>query len=106
MDVSSLSSVELKFRRWLNVGDSGIAYIQVDTPHGWQTVWNSSSYGGHTESSWSFQTLDITEHAAGDPSLQIRFLQKSGFQGSHDGGWNVDQFIVRDGDIVHVRFNV
>jgi hypothetical protein len=98
IDASALSRVELRFHRWLNVGSTGVAYIQVGFNGGWAPLWNSPSTGGFTDSAWTQQSLDVTEFAAGNPSFRVRFLQTSGFQQSHDAGWNVDRFIVRDAD--------
>jgi hypothetical protein len=97
IDASALANAELKFRRWLNVGGSGIAYVQVtDTGGVWNTIWTSPSASGITDSAWVEQTLDVSPQADGNADFRVRFLQKSGFQNSSDAGWNVDRVILRD----------
>ena len=99
IDASTLAHGELKFRRWLNTAQGGIAYVQVQDGGIWQTIWNSSSTGSHSDSSWALQTLDVSAYADGNSSFRVRFLQKSGLQQTHAAGWNVDRFLVRDGSL-------
>jgi hypothetical protein len=97
IDASALSNVELRLYRWLNVVNGGVGYLEVKDGSGvWQTVWSSPSFGGHTQSSWSSQTYNISTHAAGNSALQIRFRQSSFLASSFDAGWNVDGLVVRD----------
>jgi fibronectin type 3 domain-containing protein len=92
-DLSALSQVELKFRRWLNTNFGWTASIEVNNGGGWNEVWSGSA----GQSSWSLQTVDITSDAAGQSAVQIRYRQRRtiGF-GGNAAGWNVDRFIVRD----------
>ena len=97
IDASGLSSVELRFYRWLNVANGSVGYLEVKNASGtWQQVWASPNFGGHSDSSWVSQTFDVSSHAAGNSNFQIRFRQNSHIASSFDAGWNVDQLIVRD----------
>jgi subtilisin family serine protease len=99
IDASALGNAELKFRRMLNVGNSGIAYLQVESGGAWNTIWTSPSAGGFSESDWTLVSYDISQFGDGNGSLRVRFRQTSGFQQSHDAGWNIDRFIIRDGSL-------
>jgi hypothetical protein len=101
IDASTLVNAEMKFRRWLNVGGGAISSVEVRNTGGtWIGVWFSDSIMGQSESTWSLQTYDISEHADGNSNLQIRFKQNGGFrETANRAGWNVDRFIVRDGSL-------
>jgi hypothetical protein len=98
IDASGLTSVELLFHRWVNAANGSVAYLEARDGSGvWQQVWASPNFGGITNSSWSSQSFDVSAHAAGNASFQVRFRQ-SVFTGSaHDAGWNVDSLYLRDG---------
>ena len=97
IDTSALSSVELRFYRWLNVANGSVGYLEVKNTSGtWQQVWASPNFGGHSDSSWVPQAFDVSAHAAGNSDFEIRFRQASHLASSFDAGWNVDQLIVRD----------
>ncbi len=99
IDASGITSAQLKFRRWLNVGGGGIAYVEAKVGNDWVSLWNSGS-GGITESSWSLQTIDISQYADGNRSFQFAFRQKGGLnQNGNRAGWNVDRVIVKPGNL-------
>jgi fibronectin type 3 domain-containing protein len=100
IDASALSQVELKFRRWLNARAGATATVEVKQGSVWNIVWSSDGSFGVSDSAWFLQTLDISQYAAGNGSLQIAFKQFGGLgtQMNH-AGWNVDRFIVKDGSL-------
>jgi hypothetical protein len=100
IDASGLANGQLQFRRWLNVANGSIAFIQVsDGSGGWQDIWQSPTVGGMSESGWSLQSYDVSAYADGNPSFRIRFRQVSYIAQGHDAGWNVDLLSLRDGSL-------
>ena len=100
IDASTLANGQMKFRRWLNVGGGAISTIEVNQGGTWNEIWTSPSAQGQTASSWSLQTLDISQYADGNSSLQIRFKQFGGTSlSANRAGWNIDRFVVRDGSL-------
>jgi hypothetical protein len=100
IDASALVNGQLLFERWLNVANGSIAYLEARDAGGtWQTVYSTPSIGGFLESSWNSETFDVSAYADGNANFQIRFRQRSLIAGSSDAGWNVDQFILRDGSL-------
>jgi fibronectin type 3 domain-containing protein len=98
INASAHSHVQLKFRRWLNVGGGAYSLIDVKKNGVWNNVFITSLLG-NTESAWTLQTVDISAFADGNATLQIRFEQNGGIsQNAHRSGWNVDRFIVHDGN--------
>jgi hypothetical protein len=91
IDCSELSSVSLKFWRWLGVEQSlyDHAYVRVSKDGtNYTTVWqNSASIG---DVAWSLQEFDISAIADGQATVYVRWTM-----GITDGswqfcGWNID----------------
>lgn len=91
-DLSGLSSVELRFWRWLGVESASYDHasvdVSVDGVH-WTTVWAHSG-SALMDSAWTEMRLDIGEVADGMSAVQIRWSM-----GPTDGsvtypGWNID----------------
>jgi hypothetical protein len=99
INASALTGGRVKFRRWLNVGGGGIAYVEVKQGSTWVTAWSNQGAAGVTESAWSLQTVDISPWADGNASLQIAFRVRAGLSSSSNrAGWNVDRFVVKGSD--------
>jgi len=99
IDASSLGAVELRLERWVNVFNAGTAYVEIKDSGGtWRDVWNSGDTGYHLESEWSAHVYDVSQYAAGNPTLHFRFLQGGRIK-YHHAGWNVDELVVRDGSV-------
>jgi hypothetical protein len=96
VDTSALAGVELQFHRWLNILTGTLCQVQVWDGGSWISIWSCPSSGGVTESSWSFQSFDVTAYAAGNPDFKVRFRNQAVLASSFDAGWNVDQLILRD----------
>ncbi len=96
ISTSGVTNMELKVRRWLNASPTTPAYLEASTNGGgsWNVVYVSNL--GNEDSSWSFETYDLTPFVGG--GLQIRFRQAPGLLGGNDAGWNIDRFVVRDAD--------
>lgn len=96
INAGALTGGQIKFRRWLNVGGGGIAFLEVKKNGVWNTVWNSNSITGLTESAWSYETVNVSAYADGNAQLQIGFRVFSGPGSSANrASWNVDRLIVR-----------
>ncbi len=106
-DLSDYDNVRLQFRRWLTVEDA--AYDKARLYVNDELVWsNSQSTAGdvhHKDKEWILFDIDISEYAAGQASVQIRWQIESD-QGMQFGGWNIDDFslmemtddVIIDGD--------
>ncbi|MDH3627386.1 MAG: hypothetical protein OES25_06985 [Acidobacteriota bacterium] len=93
IDASAWTDVELRFDRWLNSASVSWAYLYVkDSGGSWFTVWSDTN--GHSDVAWTEASYDISAWAAGNPTLQIRFLQNARFATA--SGWNVDRLVLRD----------
>ena len=91
IDCTDLTSVTLKFWRWLGVEQSTYdhAYVRVSNDGtNWTTIWQNSST--LEESSWTQQVYDISAIADDRPTVYLRWTM-----GTTDGswrycGWNID----------------
>jgi hypothetical protein len=99
-DLSSYEQVRLRFRRWLTVEDGYFdqARLYVGVGDEWHQVWaNRVSDGGadaahdthHIDREWILFDLDISELAAGQPEVRVRFEMQSD-AGLEYGGWTID----------------
>jgi hypothetical protein len=93
IDTTGFTNVELKFRRWLNVGGdaSALIFVQRDSfvfPPFWSTS-NAS------EASWSLQTLGLSGAADNASSVRIIFEQRGGSGPGTRSGWNLDRVVLR-----------
>jgi hypothetical protein len=99
IDASALSNAELTFRRWLNVSNGAIAFLEVYDGGSWRNIWQSPTVGGHTESAWSDQSYNVSSYADGNANFQVRFRQNSYIPQGFAAGWNVDMLLLRDGSL-------
>jgi hypothetical protein len=91
IDCSEFDNVTLSFMRWLCVETSiyDHAYIRVSTNGStWTTIWQNSAEVADTD--WREEQFDITDLAAGQSTVYIRWTM-----GTTDGswiycGWNID----------------
>jgi hypothetical protein len=91
-DCTSLTGVELRFRRWLGVESSSYdhASVEVSTDgSAWTVVWEHDG-GAISETSWSSQMYDLSSLADGASTVYVRWSM-----GPTDGsvtypGWNLD----------------
>jgi hypothetical protein len=99
-DLSGYEQVRLRFRRWLTVEDGYFdqARVLIGVGGEWQQVWvNRASAGGadaahdthHIDREWILFDLDISELAAGQPEVRVRFEMRSD-AGLEFGGWTID----------------
>ena len=91
IDCTDLSSITLRFQRWLGVEEPGCdhAYVRVsNNGTSWTTVWENTDYV--TDAAWQLQEYDISDVADGQPIVYLRWTM-----GTTDGswfycGWNID----------------
>jgi len=70
----------------------------ADKDGAWQTVWSSDDTGGYASYGWQLMTLDVSRYSDGNPRFRVSFTQSSSSSGGASG-WNVDNLIVRRGDL-------
>jgi len=83
IDCSHLYGVHLKFQRWLGVEqpDYDHAYVRVSTDEtNWTTIWTNESE--IADNGWQLIDLDISEVAANQQTVYLRWTM-----GATDGGW-------------------
>lgn len=91
IDCSALTSVSLRFWRYLNVEQQNYdhAYVRISTNgSAWTTLWQNTSE--LTDAVWTFQQFDLAAIADQQPTVYLRWTM-----GTTDGswqysGWNVD----------------
>ncbi len=92
IDCTGMTNTKLVFQRWLNV--EGAPYDSAKVLVNGNVVWvNPVGFAGDTfhilDSSWRQQTLDISQYADNNPSVQIQFQLQSDHL-MQLGGWNID----------------
>ena len=91
INCSTLSSVSLKFQRWLGVESPtyDVAYVKISNNGAtWTTLWQN--FAEVTDASWILQNFDISSEADGQSTVYLRWTM-----GTTDGsyqycGWNID----------------
>lgn len=86
-----MRNVRLIFRRWLNVGHSPAdsAAISVSTNgNDWITLWGNP--GQMLDSAWMEMNLDISEFAAYQPTVYLRWTMGPTSPILRYSGWNID----------------
>jgi hypothetical protein len=92
IDASGVSSLTLRFRRWLGLRNNDTAIIQVSTNGStWLDVWSSS--GRIDDTSWTDVQYALPASVAGSSTLRLRWGLSSG-PAQHDIGWNIDDVLV------------
>lgn len=109
VDCSGAPSVELRFMRWVGVGDGGSASgydgmgVQVSYDGAnWTTLWLNPAYpsvyvmnGATCDSGWTLQCFDISAVAANRPCVQVRFLIGTTDAANRYTGWCLDDVEIR-----------
>jgi V8-like Glu-specific endopeptidase len=91
IDCSELSSVSLRFWRWLGVEQPSYdhAYVRVSRDGvNWTTVWTNPSQIADT--SWTQEVFDISAVADGQATVYIRWTMGTTDSSWQFCGWNVD----------------
>ncbi|MBU0637481.1 MAG: hypothetical protein KKB50_01345 [Planctomycetes bacterium] len=91
LDFTGLSTVELRFRRWLGIEAANWdqAHIQVSADDvTWNTVWEHFG-AAISESAWSLQVCDLCD-VGGAPAVRVRWGLGPTDQSTTYPGWNID----------------
>jgi hypothetical protein len=91
IDCSTLNSVILKFRRYLNVEQPTYdhAYVRVSNDGStWTTVWQNTAEV--TDSAWTLAEYDIAAVADGQSAVYLRWTMGSTDSAWQYSGWNID----------------
>jgi hypothetical protein len=98
VDATGVSSLTLRFRRWLGLRSGDTAIIQVSTNGTtWLNVWSSSARIDDT--SWAEVQYALPASVAGSPAVRLRWGLSSGPSQS-DIGWNIDEVEIFGGGLV------
>jgi hypothetical protein len=95
VDCSDATHVALSFWRWLRLGNGGdhaAVRVSIDGST-WSDVWSAA--GPIADASWTYCEYDLTSVAAGQPSVQVRFVHGPTDGVTIDGGWSIDDFSLR-----------
>jgi len=88
INCSGVSSLTLKFQRWLRVRSGDTANIQISTNGTtWTNVWAAGST--IADSAWQLVQYALPNWAAGSSSVRLRWGMGSG-PVQNDIGWNID----------------
>ncbi|MBD3257535.1 M28 family peptidase [candidate division GN15 bacterium] len=96
IDCSAYSLVLLDFYRWLGVEQPlyDHAYVRISNDgSNWTTLWENSLEV--TDDSWVPMQFDITEYAAGQETVYIRWVMGPTDDAWQFCGWNIDDVVVR-----------
>ena len=100
INCSGVSSVTLRFHRWLRLKNNDTALIQVSTNGtAWADVW--SAPGSVSDNSWQEIQYALPVWVAGSPTVQLRWGIASG-PSQNDIGWNIDDVELLGGGILDV----
>jgi len=101
IDCSLASNVTLDFYRWLNTYFQPFVYatVEVSTDGSiWSTIWDNGT-STISDSAWTYQSLDISSYADGQPTVFIRWGHEVADNGANAySGWNIDDVRIT-GDI-------
>ncbi len=98
LDCSALSTVYLRFWRWLGVADDTLATVEVSNDSGatWTTVWQTDGVNWFQEDDWTECTYNISSVAAGESTVYVRWGMRADSTCSCFG-WTLDDVQIWDG---------
>ncbi|MCX6878188.1 MAG: S8 family serine peptidase [Verrucomicrobia bacterium] len=104
IDCSREERVELSFHRWLQIdtGSWAMASVAVSKDRlNWQVIW-ANGRNGVIDQAWQKVRFDISDVAAGQPTVYVRFSTGPQFYAYDFCGWNIDEVSIERGraDIV------
>ncbi len=91
INCGNLSQAKLRFYRWLS-SEKGI-YDQARILVNGTEVWTNDLDYDQIDRGWTYQDIDISALADGNPSVTIRFELQSDV-GLQLGGWNIDDVAI------------
>ncbi len=82
--------ISLMFYRWLNVGSTDTASVDlsIDGGSSWSSIWKSSSVINDRE--WTFQSISLKESADRQREVKLRFSIGPANSSWTYSGWNLD----------------
>jgi hypothetical protein len=110
VDCTGQNQVFLRFRRWLNVesrkssdgGDHARIYVSTDGVSWGDPVWENPGYD-FTDDQWTQAVIDITDIAADEPTVYIKFTMGPTNSTRPFSGWNIDDLEVTSESIYPVE---
>lgn len=97
-DCTGRDNVRLEFARWLGVETPAWdrAAIEASTNGStWTPVWQNT--GEVADSAWTWQTVDLSGIADGQPAVQIRWVMGPADSAFRYCGWNIDDISLTAG---------
>lgn len=91
IDCNEYTGTALEFYRWLNVDEpaNDLAFVEVSNDGTtWTTIWQNTE--SITDSSWVFQTFDISAIADKQSTVYIRWGMGATDSQQDYSGWNID----------------
>lgn len=97
VNCSTAATVRLRFQRWLGLNLEARAFIEVSNNGStWTTIWShnngSTQSSINTPTSWQGFAYDLTPHAAGYATVQVRFGIGPTNSSYPNVGWCIDDF--------------
>ncbi|MBK9127920.1 MAG: agmatine deiminase family protein [Phycisphaerales bacterium] len=92
LDLDGVTSVKLRFRRWLNSDFQPYVYAYVEgSSNGttWATIWQNGT-AEIAENTWSLQEYNIAALADNQPAFRLRWGYRVGSSAWAYSGWNID----------------
>ena len=108
IDCTGQDQVFLKFRRWLNVESNKFDHAGIDVRTDgmtWEPVWVNPPYD-LTDDQWTQAVFDISDLAANEPTVYIRFTMGPTNSTRRFSGWNIDDLEVTSKAIYPVEGTV
>ncbi len=88
IDCSGVSSLTLRFQRWLRVRSGDTATLEISTNgSAWSTIWSASQ--SVSDGAWQQVQYALSDSVAGSATVRLRWGMGSG-PSQNDIGWNID----------------
>ncbi|HKS38448.1 MAG TPA: M12 family metallo-peptidase, partial [Verrucomicrobiae bacterium] len=98
INCAGVSTVTLRFLRWLRLRSGDNALVQVSTNgSAWTDLWSTTQ--AVSDDSWQEVQYALPAWAAGSPSVQLRWGISSG-SSQNDIGWNIDDVELLGGGLL------
>jgi hypothetical protein len=93
-DFTYYNDLSIRYMRHLNIGVNDEAFVDISTDDGntWKEAWSNSSM--ILDNEWKLHEIDITEQAARESKVLVRFSIGTTNDYWQLSGWNIDNFSI------------